>query len=104
MDDFKIGDRVYHTHLKRKGVVNDLISDRVIEVIYDKDIFLWTIEYVENLEKVTGFDNAFWWEDDWDRPHKEVPDKIGKWVCESRDLFHYGCRCGQFKRETSKEV
>jgi hypothetical protein len=100
---FKIGDEVFHKIMNRKGVVNDLISDKLIEVKYDGDLYLWTISNVDNLEKVASHEDPYGWiqvhYDDWDRSPRDTPPPIPKCRCESRDLFHYGCQCGHFKAE-----
>ena len=106
MEKFNIGDEVFHKVIKRKGVVTDIINDILIEVKYDGDTYLWSRESVDHLEHISGFDGVgtVWLGDDWDREYMATPPKISKCVCDSRDLFHYGCRCGFFKKENKNEV
>ena len=103
---FDIGDEVFHRRLKRKAKVNDLINDTTIEVEYDKTFYYWFVDEVDNLELVAGFsegailgsNDPFWWEDDVTLKF-DTPPPVPKCSCQSRDLFHYGCKCGQFERE-----
>jgi hypothetical protein len=100
---FKKGDKVYNKTLNREGIVN--VSGRAwVEVEYDGHPYYWN---VNQIEKVTDTgrkwaSDPLGWYDDWDREYNSVPDKINKCVCSSRDLFHYGCRCGFFKQEKEK--
>ena len=95
--EFKEGDTVFHKIMNRRGTVRKIISDDILEVEFEGDHYYWTRIHVDNLENIAGFDDPIGFYQDWDTLYSPEPDVIKKCVCDSRDLFNFGCKCGFFK-------
>jgi len=89
-DKFKIGDKVTHKHYGKEGVIVEMVNSVWVTVIHEEEHFFWDRDSIEvKSEKVP-----------WIPCIKQQLKIICR--CQSRDLFHYGCRCGAFDKEKNE--
>ncbi len=81
LEGYKKGERVRLMGTERKGVILD-VTPMFVEVREDgtTETYLWNRDKVTKIWSVESV-------------------AVDKCICDSRDLFHYGCRCGYFKKE-----
>ena len=114
----KVGDTVEHTKSKIQGKVVAVLNRIFVEVEVNNDIYYWdqrNLKIVagkkeQSSDGSTNLDRDDW-DDDfgyWDRYGEqpsfnfELPKEEIKCTCDSYTLFHFGCKCGAFEKEMSR--
>lgn len=112
---FKKGDKVKHkiNHVGKIAVVKDVLSAKTLEVEYNNTIFFWTTDNVEKVDEIDpwvmvqlgSFDDGLL--NDFENMLGDYPSVIEPsnkvCICESRDLFNFGCRCSAFQKEMNEK-
>ena len=101
--NFKKGDRVKHKHDKTEGTIVDVLNTLFVEVSVGDDNYFWHQANIELINEYDDWDPDFGYYGEDFFPFIEDNKKEDKCVCDSWELFHFGCRCGYIEREKERK-